>query len=57
MRVAEKTGKTVEEAITAGVLDLAVDRDHVKVEVLENLLRKVYSVFLDTRLAKSSSFL
>ncbi|OLN34028.1 RNA-binding cell elongation regulator Jag/EloR [Desulfosporosinus metallidurans] len=40
MRVVEKTGKTVEEAITAGVLQLAVDRNQVKVEVLEEPAKK-----------------
>ena len=40
MRVAEKTGKTVEEAITAGVQELGVDRAHVKVEVLEEPAKK-----------------
>ncbi|TGE34026.1 RNA-binding cell elongation regulator Jag/EloR [Desulfosporosinus sp. Sb-LF] len=40
MRVTEKSGKTVEEAIAAGVLELAVDRDRVKVEVLEEPTKK-----------------
>jgi Predicted RNA-binding protein len=40
MRVIEKTGKTVEEAITAAVLELAVDRNQVKVEVLEEPAKK-----------------
>ncbi|HEY8911491.1 MAG TPA: RNA-binding cell elongation regulator Jag/EloR [Desulfosporosinus sp.] len=40
MRVAEKTGKTVEEAITAGVLELGVDRALVKVEVIEEPAKK-----------------
>ena len=30
MRVAEKTGKTVEEAIAAGVLELGVDLKRIK---------------------------
>lgn len=40
MKVIEKTGKTVEEAITAGVLYLAVDRNLVKVEVIEEPAKK-----------------
>ncbi len=40
MRVVEKTGKTVEEAITAGVLELAVDRNQVNIEVLEEPAKK-----------------
>ena len=40
MRFAEKTGKTVEDAITAGVQELGVDRAHVKVEVLEEHVKK-----------------
>ena len=40
MKVVEKTGKTVEEAITAGVLHLAVDRNLVKVEVIEEPAKK-----------------
>lgn len=52
MRVAEKTGKTVEEAITAGVLELAVDRDRVKVEVLEEPAKKGLFGLFGTRLAR-----
>ena len=40
MRVVEKTGKTVEEAIAAGVLELAVDRTQVNIEVLEEPAKK-----------------
>ena len=40
MKVVEKTGKTVEEAITAGVLELAVDRTQVNIEVLEEPAKK-----------------
>ena len=40
MRVAEKTGKTVEEAIAAGVLELGVDRNRVTIEVLEEPAKK-----------------
>lgn len=52
MRVAEKTGKTVEEAIAAGVLELAVDRNRVKVEVLEEPAKKGLFGLFGTRLAR-----
>jgi len=52
MRIAEKTGKTVEEAISAGIMELGVDRDHVKVEVLEEPTKKGLFGLFGTRLAK-----
>jgi spoIIIJ-associated protein len=52
MRVAEKTGKTVEEAIAAGVLELGVDRNRVKIEVLEEPARKGLFGLFGTRLAR-----
>ena len=52
MRIAEKTGKTVEEAIIAGVKELAVDRDRVKVEVLEEPVKKGLFGLFGTRLAR-----
>jgi spoIIIJ-associated protein len=52
MRVAEKTGKTVEEAITAGVLELGVDRNRVIIEVLEEPTRKGLFGLFGTRLAR-----
>ncbi len=52
MRVAEKTGKTVEEAIAAGVLELGVDRNRVKIEVLEEPTKKGLFGLFGTRLAK-----
>jgi len=52
MRVAEKTGKTVEEAITAGVLELGVDRAHVKVEVLEEPAKKGFFGLFGKSLAR-----
>jgi spoIIIJ-associated protein len=52
MRVAEKTGKTVEEAIIAGVLELAVDRDRVKVEVIEEPIKKGLFGLFGKRLAR-----
>lgn len=52
MRVAEKTGKTVEEAIAAGVQELAVDRQCVKVEVLEEPAKKGLFGLFGTRQAR-----
>src|SRR5680860_1054822 len=56
MRVAEKTGKTVEEAITAGVLELGVDRKGIKVEVLAEPTKKglfgLFGTSLANRLAE-----
>jgi len=52
MRVAEKTGKTVEEAIAAGVLELGVDRNRVNIEVLEQPARKGLFGLFGTRLAR-----
>lgn len=52
MRIAEKTGKTVEEAIIAGVMELGVDRDRVKVEVIEEPTKKGLFGLFGTRLAK-----
>ncbi len=52
MRVAEKTGKTVEEAITAGVLELGVDRTQVKVEVIEEPAKKGFFGLFGKSLAR-----
>jgi len=52
MRVAEKTGKTVEEAIAAGVLELGVDRNRVKIEVLEEPAKIGLFGLFGTRLAR-----
>lgn len=52
MRVAEKTGKTVEEAIAAGVIELGVDRNRVKIEVLEEPTKKGLFGLFGTRLAR-----
>lgn len=52
MRIAEKTGKTVEEAIAAGIMELAVSRDRVKVEVLEEPAKKGLFGLFGTRLAR-----
>ncbi|KJS47615.1 RNA-binding cell elongation regulator Jag/EloR [Desulfosporosinus sp. BICA1-9] len=56
MRIAEKTGKTVEEAICAGVMELAVDRDRVKVEVLEEPVKKGLFGLFGTTLARVRVF-
>jgi spoIIIJ-associated protein len=52
MRVAEKAGKTVEEAIAAGVLELGVDRSRVKIEILEEPAKKGLFGLFGTRLAR-----
>lgn len=52
MRVAEKTGKTVEEAIAAGVVELGVDRNFVTIEVLEEPVKKGLFGLFGTRLAR-----
>lgn len=52
MRIAEKTGKTVEEAIAAGLVELAVDREQVKIEVLEEPSKKGLFGLFGTRQAR-----
>lgn len=52
MRIAEKTGKTVEDAIEACLTELGVERDKVKIEVLEEPAKKGLFGLLGTRLAK-----
>lgn len=52
MRIAEKTGKTVEEAITAGIKELDIDRDRVKIEVLEEPVKKGFFGLFGTSLAR-----
>jgi len=52
MRVAEKTGKTVEDAIAAGVLELGVDLKRLKIEVLEEPAKKGLFGLFGTRLAR-----
>lgn len=52
MKIAEKTGKTVEEAISAGIMELGVDRNRVKVEVLEEPTKKGLFGLFGTRLAR-----
>ncbi len=52
MKIAEKTGKTVEDAITAGIMELAVDRDRVKIEVIEEPTKKGLFGLFGTSLAR-----
>jgi len=52
MRIAEKTGKTVEEAIAAGVLELGVDRCNVILEVLEEPAKKGFFGLFGKSLAR-----
>ncbi|WP_434510905.1 RNA-binding cell elongation regulator Jag/EloR [Desulfitobacterium sp. AusDCA] len=52
MRIAEKTGKTVEDAIEACLTELDVERNKVKIEVLEEPAKKGLFGLLGTRLAK-----
>lgn len=52
MRVAEKTGRTVEEAITAGIQELAVDRQQVSIEILEEPAKKGLFGLFGSRLAR-----
>lgn len=56
MRVAEQTGKTVEEAIESGLLELGVDRKYVNVEVLEEPAKKGLFGLFGTRLARVRVF-
>ncbi|AFM02509.1 MULTISPECIES: RNA-binding cell elongation regulator Jag/EloR [Desulfitobacterium] len=52
MRFVEKTGKTVEEAINACLNELGVERDRVRIEVLEEPTKKGLFGLLGTTLAK-----
>jgi spoIIIJ-associated protein len=52
MKFTEKTGKTVEDALAACLKELGVERDKVKVEVLEEPVKKGLFGLLGTRLAK-----
>lgn len=40
MKVVEKSAKTAEEAIDLGLVELGVDRSRVKVEILEEIVKK-----------------
>jgi spoIIIJ-associated protein len=52
MKFAEKTGKTVEDAISACLADLGVERSRVEIQVLEEPTKKGLFGLLGTRLAK-----
>lgn len=52
MRIAEKTGKTVEDAIEACLAELGVKREKASIEVLEEPTKKGLFGLLGTRLAK-----
>lgn len=52
MKITEKTGKTVEEAINAGIEELAVDRDRVTIEIVEEPTKKGLFGLFGTRLAR-----
>lgn len=52
MRIAEKTGKTVEDAIEACLAELGVKREKATIEVLEEPTKKGLFGLLGTRLAK-----
>lgn len=51
MKFTETTGKTVEEAIAAGLLELGREREHVRVDVLEEPVKGIFG-FLGNRLAR-----
>lgn len=52
MRVSEKTGKTVEEAIVACLAELGVDREKAKIEILEEPTKRGPFGLLGTTPAK-----
>lgn len=52
MKFAEKTGKTIEEAIEAGLKELGVIRERVTIEVIEEPAKKGLFGLLGTRPAK-----
>jgi spoIIIJ-associated protein len=52
MRIAEKTGKTVEDAIEACLTELEVKRNKTTIEVLEEPVKKGLFGLLGTRLAR-----
>ena len=52
MKVSENTGKTVEDAIVAGLKVLGIERDKVKIEVLEAPTKKGFFGILGTSLAR-----
>jgi len=52
MKVIENTGKTVEDAISAGLQELGIERDKVKIEILEVPTKKGLFGILGTSLAR-----
>jgi spoIIIJ-associated protein len=52
MKVAEKTAKTLEEAIEACLVELGAKRDQVTIEVLEEAGKKGLFGLFGTKLAK-----
>ena len=52
MKVVEKTGRTVEEAVAAGVMELGVEKERVTVEILEEPAKKGIFGILGTRMAR-----
>ncbi|MDD2233347.1 MAG: protein jag [Desulfitobacteriaceae bacterium] len=52
MKVIENTGKTVEDAISAGLRELGVERNKVKIEILEKPVKKGIFGILGTSLAR-----
>lgn len=57
MKVADKTAKTVEEAIELGLAELGVSRDQVTVQVLEEPGKKESLDFLAVKWLESESIL
>ncbi|ACV65029.1 single-stranded nucleic acid binding R3H domain protein [Desulfofarcimen acetoxidans DSM 771] len=45
MKVIEKTGKTVEEAVSSALVELGVSRDKVEIEILENPSKILFGIF------------
>jgi spoIIIJ-associated protein len=52
MKVIENTGKTVEDAISAGLQELGIEREKVKIEILEVPTKKGLFGILGTSLAR-----
>ncbi|CAA7599818.1 Jag N-terminus [Acididesulfobacillus acetoxydans] len=52
MKVTEKTGKTVEDAVTAGLIELGVEREKAVIEVLEEPVKKGLFGLLGTTAAR-----
>lgn len=52
MKVAEKTGKTVEDAITAALQEIGVERERAQIEILEEPSKKGLFGLLGTKLAR-----